>query len=57
MCSGSIVFALQDDKDRCAHDRDDIEEEVEKMPNDCVWRKSTEWLLDQFAQSGHRVSS
>lgn len=57
MCSGSIVFALQDDKDHCAHHRDEIEEEVEKMSNDCVWRKFAEWLLDQFAQSGHRVSS
>jgi hypothetical protein len=56
MCSGSTVFALQGDKDHSAYNRDEIEEEVEKMLDDCVWRKFAEWLLDQFAQSGYRVS-
>ena len=49
MCSRSIVFALQGDKNHSAHNGDEIKEEVEKMFNDCVWRKFAEWLLDQFA--------
>jgi hypothetical protein len=35
----SIPLALQDDKYHSAHDRDDVERQIEKISNDCVWRE------------------